>query len=150
MVETLETQTIAARGWSILTLAGNDEGLRPYHGFIYQTWLRSLKYGNGWFDDIDTDTYYQVYDDVIKRIMLRPNTQFKLAVLPDDFDILLGWACFEHDALHYVFVKQEIGARNQGIATSLVPRDVTTVTHLTKVGRRIWKKHKNIIFNPFR
>jgi hypothetical protein len=82
--------------------------------------------------------------------MNRPNTQFKLAVLPDDFDILLGWACFEGDALHYVFVKQEIGARNQGIATSLVPRNVTTVTHLTKVGRRIWKKHKQVTFNPFR
>ncbi len=71
----------------------------------------------------------------------------RLAVLTDAPDVVLGWSAQEGRVLHFAFVRPN--ARKRGICRDLVSEDTELVTHMTNVGRAIWKKHKAIKFNPF-
>lgn len=136
--------------YKIESLSGSDPALKPYKNLIYASWLKSLRFGNNWFQDIESDIYYKVYHDFIDRILDRPNTCVRLAVLTDDLDVCVGWSVSEGAILHYVFVKGDIKGRKQGIGRSLVPDNITTITHITKTGRSIWKsKAPQLVFNPF-
>jgi GNAT superfamily N-acetyltransferase len=114
--------------------------------FIYATWLRGLRHGNDFFNDIDQTAYFEEYHKVIAGILLRPNTIISVACLKDDPGIILGYSVRSSQALHWVFVKK--AWRGIGIAKSLVPSEINTVTHLTRVGRSLLKK-KALKFNPF-
>lgn len=116
-------------------------------GFIFATWLRGLRYGNSWFELIESVVYFKVYHDFIESILNRPTTVIKIACLKDDPEVILGYSVYSGTSLHWVFVKK--AWRSIGIARSLVPTNTTTVTHMTNVGLSILKKHKNVIFNPF-
>lgn len=134
----------------ILTLSGSDPALKQYESLIYSTWLRGLRFGNPWFEDISSDAYYEAYHRVVENILSRPGCVVKLAVLSDDEDTCIGWSAAEGNTLHFVFVKGDIQARNRGIATRLLPQNIDVITHLTKTGRVIWKKKfPNAVFNPF-
>jgi GNAT superfamily N-acetyltransferase len=115
-------------------------------GFVYKTWLRGLYYSNDWVKEIPTCIYYGYYPNVINFVLSSPKTQVKLAVLKEDLDVILGYAVFEEEKLHWVFVKPPW--RKLGIAKMLVPENITTVTHLTFIGRAI-KQKKKLVFNPF-
>jgi len=70
----------------------------------------------------------------------------KLAVLSDN--TVLGWSMIENQTLHYVWVKKEV--QRQGIAKSLIPKDIEAITHLTNKGISVWvSKYPNVKFNPF-
>lgn len=134
----------------ILSLAGSDPALKQYEALLYATWLKSLRYGNEWFSEIDAPHYFRAYHNLIELILKRPATIVRLAVLPDDADVCIGWSVSEGETLHYVFVKGDIQARRQGIGTLLVPENVTRMSHITKTGRAIWKaKRPNWKFQPF-
>lgn len=82
-------------------------------------------------------------------LMTRPQAQVKLAVLDDDYDVVLGWALIEPDVLHYVYVNRE--NREIGIAKALLQNQFSEVTHLTNMGLKLWStKLPHVIFNPFR
>ncbi len=134
--------------YKILSLSGSDPALRSYEAMIYSDFLKSLRYGNEWYSLIDSDRYFGVYKQVIASLLKRPLSNVRLAVLTDDPDTCLGWSLSEGKSLHYVFVKKD--TRLQGIATELLPKNFTQVTHLTKAGRAIWcNKYQNAIFDPF-
>lgn len=136
--------------YRVVTLSGSDPALGPYINLIYASWMKSLRYGNPWFKDIDSQAFYRVYETLIESILVRPETAVRLALLNDDPDICIGWSVSEGKTLHYVYVKGDIQARRNGIGKSLVPEGIDTITHLTKDGRAIWKlKGKAIKFNPF-
>ena len=123
------------------------DGKPEDQGFIFATWLRGLRYGNSWFELIESVVYFKVYHDFIESILLRPTTTIKVACLKDDPEVILGYAVYSGPTLHWVFVKK--AWRSIGIAKSLVPTNTTIVTHMTNVGLSILKKHKNVHFNPF-
>lgn len=114
--------------------------------FILATFLRGLFYGESWFSLIDKKIFMEHYHKVVEYILNKPGISIKIACLSEDADVILGYAIYENDKLHWTFVKKNW--RNIGIAKDLVPSNITTVTHLTKVGLSIIHK-KSLQFNPF-
>lgn len=118
-----------------------------YRNLIYSKFLRSLKYGNFFFRQIDNDTYFKNYHDYISILMNRPTSVINLAVLTDDPDVVLGWCLRENKTLHYVWVDKI--QREQGIAKELCKEPFNTVTHMTHIGFDIFKKLNDIRFDPW-
>lgn len=123
------------------------DGVDGDRNFILATWLKGLRYGNDWFEAIDSRIYFEFYHKVIEAILARPDTVVKVACLADDGDVILGYSISTGDILHWTFCKKEW--RSIGIAKSLVPPTTHTVTHLTSLGRSIMRKHPTLKFNPF-
>lgn len=122
---------------------------KAYEGYIFSKWLKSLRYGNPWFKDIKADEYYDSYHTFIEKLLEKPDSVIKLAVLSDDHDVCLGFSVSREDVLDYVYVDKTY--RKLGIATALVPKLSTTFTHVTIIGTNIWQQSKNfkhLKFNP--
>lgn len=115
--------------------------------FIFATWLRGLYHGDSWFKIIPKKIFMENYHRVVEKILSSPGVEVKVACLKDDPDVILGYSVYKEDRLHWIFVK--ISWRNIGIAKSLAPQNVLTITHLTKVGLNIMRKYPKLIFNPF-
>lgn len=128
-------------------LVGIREGVEADRNFILATWLRGLRYGNEWFELIPKDVYFEFYQKVIETILSRPETSVKVACLKDDGDVILGYAVYSGNRLDWTFVKKEW--RSIGIAKSLIPKEITTVSHITALGKSILRKHPELHFNPF-
>lgn len=114
--------------------------------FIMSTWLKGLRFGNSWFSFIPSGIYYKFYSKVIETLLYQERTKVKIACLKDDPDVILGYSVFSDTSIHWAFVKK--AWRKIGIANSIVPNGVATVTHLTDVGKAICK-NKGFTFNPF-
>lgn len=115
--------------------------------FIMSTWLKGLKFGNSWFKLINDKIFFQVYHAFLQNLLIKPDTTIKIACLKSDPDVILGYAVYTGDHLHWVHVKK--AWRNIGIARDLVPPFITFVTHLSQVGKTIFLKKKTWEFNPF-
>lgn len=115
--------------------------------FILATWLKGLRYGNSWFGLIEPTVYYENYQKLIERILQSGSTVVKVACLKESPDVILGYSVSHGTSLDWIFVKSRW--RLIGIAKSLVPDGVTTVSHLTEVGKSILKKRPTLTFNPF-
>lgn len=123
--------------YKIISIRGRDLP-KSYQGFVLAKWLRSLKRGNDFFRLIDSENFFTYYDAFIKLTLSRPNTQVRLAVLSDDNDVVLGFSIVEGKTLHYVFVQKDL--RRQGIGFSILPKEIESITHLTKTGITFWTK----------
>jgi predicted GNAT family N-acyltransferase len=132
-----------------ITVFKADTIPEAYKNFIYSRYLRSLKYGNDWFGEIDPDAYYKVYHLLCEKMLLNPASIIRIAQLTDDDDLILGFSISRNpDILDYVYVKREV--RNNGIGKSLLPKTFNIITHLTKQALQIRaSKYKGTVFNPF-
>lgn len=88
----------------------------------------------------------------IKRLLDDPQTRVLCAVLADDPDTILGWACARGDSLQYVFVKTLF--RRHGIAKkllgALMPGGVRRYAVRTRAGDSyIVPMLKNAEYDPF-
>jgi hypothetical protein len=134
--------------YTIKQFHGGDADFEQYKALVLATWLRALRHGNPFFRDADAKTYWAIYSKVIMALLRRPECLIRIAVLTDEPDVVIGWSAVENSVLHFVFVKHQ--GRRRGIARSLIPGNVTVITHLTKTGRSLWqKKLPKAIFNPF-
>lgn len=117
--------------------------------FILATWLRGLYYGDSWFKEIPKDIFMSNYHSVLEKLLKSGAAKVKVACLKDDPEVILAYAVMNHSetTLHWVFSKS--AWRSIGIAKSLIPENIDTVTHLTKVGLNILRKHPRAHFNPF-
>ena len=124
------------------------DGTKEEHGIIFATFLRGLYYGDSWFSLIPKDIFMNNYKLVIKAILDKPGTVIKIACLPDDPTVILGYSVLSGDyqTLHWVYVKKHW--RERGIGRSLVPAHPTYVSHLTELGKILLPK-LNATFNPF-
>lgn len=114
--------------------------------FIFATFLRGLYYGESWFTLINKNVFMERYHKVAEYLLKKPSITIKIACLKEDQNAILGYAIYENNVLHWVFVKK--AWRSIGIAKDLVPSTIKIVTHLTKSGVSILSK-KNLEFNPF-
>lgn len=124
---------------------------RPYmssdKNFIYASWLKGLYHGNDWFNEIPTNVFFKNYQGALESILERPNVEILIACLPDDKEVILGYAVLEKNTIHWIFVKESW--RKMGIAKELCSTwNITTCSHLTKVGKFLKKKY-SLEFNPF-
>jgi GNAT superfamily N-acetyltransferase len=115
--------------------------------FILATWLRGLRYGNPWFNSIDSKAYFDSYHALLTALITKPGISVKIACLRDDAEVILGYAVYQGTRADWLFVKK--AWRGIGIAKSLMPNNITVVSHITDVGRGILRKYPHIIFNPF-
>ena len=116
--------------------------------FIFASWLRGLYYGNSLFREMNKDVFMSNYHKVIEQILALDSTKIKVACLEEDPEVILGYAVLGGPTrLHWVFVKSHW--RGILIAESLIPPTVDTVTHITKSGLSLLRKHPNVQFNPF-
>jgi GNAT superfamily N-acetyltransferase len=124
------------------------EKLDPFLPLIFSKWLRSLRYGNDYFRLIKAQAYYTAYHRYIQAVLNAEATQVRLAALTDDPDVVLGFSVSRGPILDYVHVHKD--QRLQGIGKALVPKDITTITCLTRTALAIWgTKYPKLEFNPF-
>lgn len=115
--------------------------------FIYASWLRGLYYGEPFFREIPKDVFMENYHRVLEAILAKQEITVKVACLKDDPEVILGYSVLSPGVCHWVFTKA--AWRGIGIAKSLVPQGTDTVSHITKVGLGILRKHSHLRFNPF-
>lgn len=128
--------------------------------FIYRSILMGTyhgnKYGKGgnidsrapidFFSSIPQDQFMASYHQFLDVLFRRPDLNISVACLNSDPDVILGFSVSEPQTLHFVFVKPHW--RRIGIATQLVPKDISVVTGFTRVGDIIRRK-KGWGFNPW-
>jgi GNAT superfamily N-acetyltransferase len=116
---------------------------------VLSRWLRSFKHGNDYIKLIDSDSYYAAYGGFVARVLGNPATIVRIATLIDDDDNALGFSVVRGTILDYVHVHKD--HRRQGIGRHLVPQDIDTFTHITRIGLRLWSvKLPQAILDPFR
>lgn len=121
---------------------------KNYINVVRSRWTRSYKKDNDFMKLVHPPGYYFAYNNYVNLILNRKDTEVRLAVLEEDRDIVLGFSVIERNVLHYVHVPKAY--RRQHIATMLVPDGIQWITHLTKIGMRIWSwKLPSARFNPF-
>lgn len=117
--------------------------------FILSTFLLGLYHGDSWFSLIPKRIYMDNYKPVAEALVASPRNIVKIACLPDDKDIILGYSILSADyqTIHWVYVKA--AWRRKGIGKSLVPTHPTAVSHLSALGKELMSKFESTVFNPF-
>lgn len=128
-------------------LLSTRPGQEADRAFIYSTWLRGLRYGNDYFELIESGAYYENQHKIIEDILDDVSTVILVACLKDDTDVILAYSVYSGDRLHYVHVKKSW--RGIGIAKSLVPQFIQRVSHITKVGKSILSKSPGVVYDPY-
>jgi hypothetical protein len=142
-----KTNESESASYKIITCKAVDTNTQ-YYNMLISKYLRALRYGNDFFKRIEPDAYFKIHTAYFNSLMKRPNATIRLAVLTDNEDVVLGWSLMENTILHFVWVGGDY--RRLGIATALVQRPVTAITHFTKTALPILKKKlPEVIFNPY-
>jgi GNAT superfamily N-acetyltransferase len=84
--------------------------------FALNSWLKSYEPRARRLHELGRNEYYRTYHPELSRLLRLSNVA--LAVLDDDPDCYLGWACGSEGVLHWVYVKHAY--RELGVARALV------------------------------
>lgn len=115
--------------------------------FIISTFLKGLYYGDSWYSLIKKNSFMTNYKPVIEALLNK--CAVKVACLPDDEDVILGYSILSQDFQSIVWVHVKQSWRGNGIARRLCPSHPKAVTHLTKVGKILLDKLDGTVFDPF-
>lgn len=127
--------------------------IRPYKeadkNFILASFLKGLYYGNKYYNMIDKRIFMDNYKIVANGLLTSPNVTIKVACLPEDSDVILGYSILSKDNKRIVWVFIKTVWRRKGLGKSLIPVNPESYMHFTDVGLELVKKLPNCIFNPF-
>lgn len=123
------------------------DGIEADHPFIYSTWLKGLRHANDYFELIDGEIYFKQQHSLVERILADFEVTVRVACLREDPAVILAYAVYKNDTLHWVFCKRPW--RAIGLAKDLIPKDIVAVSHFTKLGRSWLRNHTNVKFNPY-
>lgn len=126
-------------------------------GYVYNGWIRSMARDLGLIDSAGKVADHEGF----KSFMLAQKSAIAdiqrsartlVAVSPLDDDTIMGWACGEGDALHYVYVGK--GARKGGICRALITAldlpPVARATHHTERGfPRVKRCFEKLTLDPY-
>lgn len=118
--------------------------------FILKSFLLSVYHGETWFTKIPKRIFMDNYKKVAETLFYAYKDTIRVACLPDDSTVILGYAIINQDGttLHFIYVKDVW--RKRGIGRRLVPESITHISHLTALGEQLLNKFKTKpIFNPF-
>jgi GNAT superfamily N-acetyltransferase len=117
--------------------------------FIYSTILHGLYYGDSWFSQIPKDIFMNNYKNIISAIIDNPKNFVKVACLPEDPDVILGYSIISPTMkrIAWVYVKEKW--RRRGIGRYLLPQFPASCLHLNELGRKLMNKYSNMVFDPF-
>jgi hypothetical protein len=115
---------------------------------IYATWLRGLYYGESIFSLMQKSTFMECYHRYLTSLLNSPNVKIKVACLREEPSVVLAYLVMnkEETAVHWMFTKKDW--RKIGLMKDLLPKTVSNITHLTKVGQTLMQKY-NWKYNPF-
>lgn len=125
------------------------DGINEDRNFVLATFLRGLYYGNSWFSDIPKDIFMSNYKRILETLLDRPDIVVKIACLPDEPSVILGYSVLSGDyqTVHWVYVKQ--AWRKKGIGRTLTPAHPAYASHLSQLGKSLLTKLPGATFNPF-
>lgn len=143
------TQTVTAHGVALMDeipkkslIIVRDASVGD-QAFIFSSFLKGLYYGNEFFKQIDKTVFMKEYSKILTSLLIK--SQCKVACLKDDVDTIVGYSIYEPGTAHYIFIKP--AWRRIGLAKDLLPVDINSCTHITKIGKALkppsWK------FNPW-
>lgn len=126
---------------------------------VFATWLNSYKHGSPFCRRVPDGIYFAQHHAVIERLLKR--SVVRVATIPEDDDVILGWACYEpaiEDGgftvpaiIHYVYVKPDF--RKAGVAQKLlggVSMVGAMYTHdVFMLHGPLAGKVKRLLFNPY-
>lgn len=120
--------------------------------FVRSAWLNGLYHGSDWYTLIPRDIFDSKFNQVMNHILSKPRVRVTLAVVKEEPSAIVGFSIYEFDqaedvTLHWLYVKP--AWRDKGVARTLVHPDTAQVTHMTKIGKSLLRKAKDVIFNPF-
>lgn len=120
--------------------------------FIYATWLNSYKNNSPHAKRIRHDVFFKNHHDIVEKILADERTKVLIATLKDDPNVTLGYAVFNSDTIHYLFVKE--AWRQLGIAKALVEAGGPSLapvkfTHWTYIIGDMVLKYPDFIYNPY-
>lgn len=122
--------------------------------FVMATFLRGLYYGDSWFSTIPKSIFMDNYKKIVEHLV--NNGILIVACLKDEPDVIIGYSLLSQDlkTVHWVYVKNSkleegVTWRGKGIARSLLPKEVTYVSHLSALGKKLLSKFPTASFNPF-
>lgn len=115
--------------------------------FVFSTLLRGIYYGGFFYGEMNKATFMEHYHNILEQLI--PNTKITVACDKSDPDVIYSYCVTNPSGtvVHWVFTKA--AWRGIGLAKSLVPLTVESVSHLSKQGLSILRKFPNIEFNPF-
>src|SRR5690554_1459582 len=89
--------------------------------FVLATFLRGVYHGDTYLSEVPRSIFMDNYKVVANKLVNNPNTIIKIACLPEDEDVILGYSILSADysTIHWCYVKA--AWRNKGIAKSIVP-----------------------------
>jgi len=128
----------------LVELRPEVEADRP---FIFATWLKGLRHGNDYHGSIESEPYFRHQHSRIEGILNDFDTTVRISCLKEDPSVILGYCVYKDTTLHWVFVKK--AWRKIGLAKDMVPKNIKTVSHVTKVGQDLLRKQSGIKFNPY-
>lgn len=109
--------------------------------FVFATWLQQVLTNTRWRHGVDKQNFFR-YREILIAILKKPTVKVTVCALKDDPDIIVGYSVYEKNPtdtiLHFVYVRSDW--QRQGIARDICPKHITVITHLTKIGERIWSK----------
>ena len=123
-------------------------GTESARSLVYATWLRSYEAWSLAAKHIPRDVFFAEHHKVIDRVLGR-GASVRVAALPDEPDVILGWAVTEGPVVHYVYVKPDF--RRYGLAKALLAhvQRPFTYSHSTYVTRDVHKHLDGCIYNPY-
>ncbi len=115
--------------------------------FILATFLRGLFHGGFFWNEMPKPVFMLNYHAVLDKLL--PNSKIRLACDKTDPSVIYSYVITNKDetVLHWAFTKA--AWRNIGLAKSLTPVSIESVSHLTNQGRSILRKYPTLIFDPF-
>lgn len=115
--------------------------------FVIDSWMRSF-YANSNFTCWVPRKEFQLRHLPLINRLIREST-VRLAVEEEDQSVIIGYAVYGRDALHYVYVKENF--RRFGICDRLLKECdplPTRVTHLTERGKTLVQR-LGLIHSPY-
>ena len=90
--------------------------------FILASWLHHYKNSSPFAKPILHSVYYKYHHVIVERITTRPTTRIRIACLPDDDSVILGYIVIEQmpdkPCIHFAYVKPAF--RGNGILTAFL------------------------------
>lgn len=127
------------------------DGNENDHNFILATFLRGIYYGDSFFSGVPKKIFMERYKIVAQALVRDPNIVIRVACLPEDPDVILGYSLLSKDMNTVSFCFVKAAWRQKGIARSLLPQNPIYVVpqHVTKIGRLLLHKFPGLNYNPF-
>lgn len=117
--------------------------------FIYSTFLRGLRFGNPYFEQMDSDSYFAAKKEEITAVLCQPDVSVRVACAADDREVILGYVVArvaEESSVVWVWVRPAL--RRQGVATKLCHGlRVRYAENTTNIGAEIIKR-KGLTLRP--